>query len=252
VRYNNAEVFRDVTLAVEPGDYIALAGPNGSGKSTLVRAVLGLLEPSEGTASVFGVVPSLFQAWHRIGYVPQRLVSLNPRFPATVKEVVAMGLLAGRTFPRRIGRSDEAAVEKALSLMDITDLRDELIGELSGGQQQRVVIARALINDPELLILDEPATALDPETRERFFGILADLNGRKKTAIVLVTHDIGSAGKYASKLLYFDRKVVFFGTFQEFCGSELMGDFFGEAAQHVICHIEDCDYKKGLARHGTH
>jgi zinc transport system ATP-binding protein len=123
--------------------------------------------------------------------------------------------------------------------MDIGALRDKKIGELSGGQQQRVIIARALINEPELLILDEPTTAVDPETREKFFAVLDDLNRNKNTTVILITHDTGSAGKYASKLLYFDRAVVFYGTFKDFCESPNMARYFGAYSQHLICHRHD-------------
>jgi zinc transport system ATP-binding protein len=111
-----------------------------------------------------------------------------------------------------------------------------MIGDLSGGQQQRVFIARALVNKPELLFLDEPTTALDPETRENFFEVLSDLNRNHKVTVVLVTHDIGTIGKYASKLLYIDRGVIFYGSFDEFCLSGDMTRFFGASSQHLICH----------------
>jgi zinc transport system ATP-binding protein len=101
---------------------------------------------------------------------------------------------------------------------------------------QRVIIARALINEPDLLVLDEPITALDPETRERFFSILSDINKNKKVTIILITHDMGSAGKYASKFLFFDRKIIFYGTFKDFCESESMSEYFGKGSQHLICH----------------
>jgi zinc transport system ATP-binding protein len=111
-----------------------------------------------------------------------------------------------------------------------------LIGELSGGQLQRVLVARAIVNEPDLLILDEPTTALDPETREIFFNTLQKLNKSKNTTIILVTHDMGSIGKYASKLLYLDKSIIFYGSFENFCSSRDMGSYFGEFAQHLICH----------------
>ncbi|MBI5212087.1 MAG: ATP-binding cassette domain-containing protein, partial [Nitrospirae bacterium] len=111
--------------------------------------------------------------------------------------------------------------------------------ELSGGQQQRVIIARAVINEPELLILDEPTTAVDPETREKFFAVIDVLNKNKNTTVMLITHDTGSAGRYASKLLYFDRRVVFYGTFKDFCESTNMAEYFGTGSQHLICHRHD-------------
>ncbi|TAL23213.1 MAG: metal ABC transporter ATP-binding protein [Nitrospirae bacterium] len=239
VRYNSTDVFSGVTLGVNAGDYVALAGHNGSGKSTLIKAMLGLIEPAAGSVKIFGASPSGFINWQKVGYIPQRLVSFSPYFPATVKEVVSMGLLSGKRFPKRLSSGDGDAIDRALSLMDIAALKDKKIGELSGGQQQRVIIARAIINEPELLILDEPTAAVDPETRERFFGIIDGLNKNKNTTVILITHDTGSAGRYASKLLYFDRRVVFYGTFKDFCESTNMAEYFGPGSQHLICHRHD-------------
>ncbi|HSR37242.1 MAG TPA: ATP-binding cassette domain-containing protein, partial [Desulfurivibrionaceae bacterium] len=106
---------------------------------------------------------------------------------------------------------------------------------LSGGQQQRVLLARALVGNPELLIMDEPTTALDPETRENFYALLQQLNDETGTTVILVTHDTGSIGRYASRLLYLDKRVIFDGTFDDFCCSPEMTRFFGEHSQHLIC-----------------
>jgi len=246
VRYNSLEVLRDISLSVNTGDYVALVGPNGSGKTTLIKTILGLVEPSKGSVSLFKSIPSIFQDWHKIGYIPQRLTSSNPYFPAFVKEIVAMGLLPNKKFPRMIKKADSPIVDNALSMLGILHLKNKHIGELSVGQQQRVLIARALINKPELLILDEPTVAIDPEMMERFFNILHELNRDKNTTIILVTHDIGSVGRYASRLLYLDKRVVFFGTFKDFCESEAMTGYFGHTSQHIICHRDDCAYRKGL------
>ncbi len=234
--YNSSKVLNDVTFNITKGDYVGLVGPNGSGKTTLIKTILGLFEPMEGNVSIFGERSWEFKDWHKVGYLPQKLVSFNPHFPATVKEIVALGLLSKKAFPRKIDRNDEMAINKALDLMDISDLKDKLIGELSGGQGQRVLLAKALVNEPDLLILDEPVTALDPETRERFFNILEELNQVNKVTIILVTHDIGTIGKYASKLLYLDKKIIFYGSFEDFCGSDHMTRYFGKFSQHIICH----------------
>jgi len=238
VRYNASDIFNSISFSVEPGDYVALAGPNGSGKSTLIKAILGLIKITAGDVFLFGNHISGFTKWHKIGYIPQKL-AFNPHFPATVKEVVAMGLISKADFPKRIGKSNDAAIERVLSIMDIVDIKKRNIGELSGGQLQRAIIARALINEPELLILDEPTTAVDPDMRERFFSILSDINRNKNVTIVLITHDTGSAGKYASKFLYFDRKIIFYGTFKNFCESRNMAEYFGHVSQHLICHRHD-------------
>ncbi|MEW6116522.1 MAG: metal ABC transporter ATP-binding protein [Nitrospirota bacterium] len=239
LEYKSVEVLSDLTFTVQAGDYIGLVGPNGSGKSTLIKVLLGLVAPSRGDVSMLGSSPSAFKEWRRIGYLPQRISFFNPYFPGTVEEIVGLGLLSQKRFPKRIASSDGERIKKALELMSITGIRHKLIGELSGGQQQRVLIARALVNEPELLILDEPTTALDPETRENFFSLMHHLNKSKGITIILVTHDIGNIGRYASKMLYLDKRIIFYGGFDEFCLSETMARFFGVSSQHLICHRHD-------------
>ncbi len=234
--YNAAEVLQDVSFRVRVGDYIGIVGPNGSGKSTLIKAVLGLVVPSQGVVTLFGAPPDQFRERQKVGYLPQRLKFFNPSFPATVEEIVRLGLLGGKRFPKRREAADDGAVEKTLGYMGIADIRRKLIGELSGGQQQRTLLARALVSNPELLILDEPTTALDPETRENFYKLLHHVNRDHGTTIVLVTHDTWSIGRYASRFLYVDKRIIFDGTFDEFCQSEQMTAFFGADVQHVICH----------------
>ena len=238
-QYNSAEILSNISFRLQGGDYLGIVGPNGSGKSTLIKLTLGLLQPSKGAIKLFGINMTNFADWHKVGYLPQRINSLNPHFPATVREIVGLGLLSAKSYPRRITKNDEKAINNALGLVDILDIKNKLIGELSGGQQQRVLIARALVNEPELLILDEPTTALDPEAREKFFNTLKDLNEHKKVTLIIITHDIGTIGKYASRLLYLDKQVVFYGGFDDFCVSSEMSSYFGEYSQHVICHRHD-------------
>lgn len=234
--YNSMEVLNDISFRVRKGDYLGIVGPNGSGKSTLVRAILGLVQPGRGDITLFGASLPRFSEWRKVGYLPQRLKFFNPNFPGTVEEVVHLGLLAGKRFPKARTKGDDEAVERTLALMGITGIKRRLIGDLSGGQQQRVLLARAMVSEPELLILDEPTTALDPETREHFYTLLRDLNRERNTSVILVTHDTWSIGKYATRFLYLDKKVIFDGTFDEFCRSPEMTGFFGEHAQHQICH----------------
>jgi zinc transport system ATP-binding protein len=238
-QYNSTEILADISFRLQAGDYLGLVGPNGSGKTTLIKLILGLLQPSKGEIVLFGSNLTDFKDWRKVGYLPQKINSFNPHFPATVREIVSLGLLSTKRFPRRIKRNDDMAINNALELVDIIDIKTELIGELSGGQQQRVLIAKALVSEPELLILDEPTTALDPEAREKFFGTLKDLNENRKVTIIIITHDIGTIGKYASRLLYLDKRLIFYGGFDDFCTSSEMANYFGEYSQHVICHRHD-------------
>jgi zinc transport system ATP-binding protein len=237
--YDSTEVLSGISFTIDKGDYIALAGPNGAGKTTLVRVILGLEDKHEGRVEMFGKDSEGFCDWGRIGYLPQEVNVFNPLFPATVKEVVGLGLLSHKSFPKKFRRSDEAKILKALDLMDIVRLKDKLIGALSGGQQQRVFLSRALVSDPELLILDEPSTALDPLTREHFFGLAEKLNKDKGVTLIIITHDTAHIGQYAGKLLYLDKKVIFYGRFTDFCQSKEMEKYFGPFSQHLICHQHD-------------
>jgi zinc transport system ATP-binding protein len=233
--YQGNRVLRDITCAMTAGDYVGVVGPNGSGKSTLMRCILGLNRADQGEVTLFGVPQASFSEWHRIGYLPQGLQLFNPNFPATVEEIVLLGRLSRKRFPRRFDRADREAVTRALELMGIDSMRNRLIGELSGGLRQRALLARALVNEPEILILDEPTTALDPDTRESFYATLQELNRERNTTVLLVTHDSATVGLYASRLLYLDKRIIFYGTFQEFCSSSEMTGVFGHSNQHLIC-----------------
>lgn len=234
--YREGTVLEEISFTVEAGDYVGIVGPNGSGKSTLVQALLGLVPISAGSARLFGSRCDSFSQWGRVGYLPQSLHLLNPIFPASVAETVGLGLLSLKKFPRRLTRHDRAIVDELLNDLDIYDIRAKLIGELSGGQQQRVLLARALVNKPELLILDEPTAALDPETRERFYRMIADINRSRGVTVLLVTHDTGVIGQHASKMLYLDKRMLFYGSFDDFCHSTEMSSLFGEYSQHLMCH----------------
>ena len=234
--YEAAEVITDVSFDIQRGNFVALVGPNGAGKSTLIKVILGLEKNYTGEIKLLETDLKKFSAWKKIGYLPQRVNVFNPLFPATVREAVGLGLLAGKKFPKRFNKNDREKVSNALSFLDIADLEDRPIIELSGGQQQRVFLARALVSDPELLIMDEPSTALDPATRNNFFKLIKKLNQEKKMTIIMITHDTAQAGEYADKLLYLDKSVIFYGDFSDFCHSAEMEKYFGPFSQHLICH----------------
>ncbi|MCM0083993.1 metal ABC transporter ATP-binding protein [Geomonas sp. Red32] len=234
--YHGTEVLKDISFSVRAGDYIGICGPNGSGKSTMIKVILGLLPPLKGDISILGTPQGAFKEWERIGYLPQGLQFFNPHFPAKVEEVIRLGRLSAKKFPKRFNREDTLAVERTMEWMGISGIRGAMIGELSGGLRQRVLLARALVNEPELLVMDEPTTALDPETRESFYKLIFEMNQEKKSTVLLVTHDTATIGKYASHLLYLDKKIIFYGSFDEFCTSPEMTGFFGEHGQHLVCH----------------
>ncbi|MFA6514555.1 MAG: metal ABC transporter ATP-binding protein [Patescibacteria group bacterium] len=239
VRYNQSEVVKDVSFAIVKGDFVGLAGPNGAGKTTLVKAILGLTPITSGSVKLFEEKKEKFNDWSKIGYLPQKSSTINPLFPATVNEVVMLGLLSQKKWPKRIIKKDQVKIDEVLHELGISNLKKRMFFELSGGQQQKVLLARALVSGPELLIFDEPSTALDPESRESFFQLLERLNKKNGIAIILITHDTGYIGKYANKLLYIDKHLIYFGKFSEFCESEKMKSYFGKYEQHLICHQHD-------------
>jgi len=236
IAYGTTDILRNISFRIESGDYLGIVGPNGSGKSTLIRAMLGLVPVTSGEVRLFGQSLAHFSDWQKIGYLPQHLHFANPHFPATVEEIVRLGFIGKNGPKRRIDRSEAAQLEEILTRMGIVELRHQLIGHLSGGQQQRALLARALVARPQLLLLDEPTTALDPETREDFYAIISELNRELGTAIVLITHDTWNIGQYAKRFVYLDKTVIFDGTFAEFCSSEEMTSFFGEHANKTIYH----------------
>jgi zinc transport system ATP-binding protein len=236
IAYGSTDILRDISFQVQTGDYLGIVGPNGSGKSTLIRAMLGLVPVTSGTIRLLGQPLSLFNDWQKIGYLPQRLSFANPHFPATVEEIVRLGFIGKNGPKRRIDASEAQQLEEILARMGIIDLRQQLIGQLSGGQQQRALLARALVGRPALLLLDEPTTALDPETREDFYAIVKELNRDLGTAIILITHDTWNIGQYAKRFVYLDKTVIFDGTFAEFCASAEMTSFFGEHSNKTIYH----------------
>ncbi len=178
---------RDVGLRVPVGSRIALVGHNGAGKSTLLKAAAGLLPVFSGELRIYG--QPVGACHHRVAYLPQR-GEIDWRFPVTVERLVLTGRYVHLGWLRRPGRSDHEIARRALERMGLAALASRQIGQLSGGQQQRVLLARALTQDADLLLLDEPLTAVDAETREAVSGVLADLQAQGKTAVI-ATHDIG-------------------------------------------------------------
>jgi zinc transport system ATP-binding protein len=225
VRYGQYEILTGINFTVPAGDFLAVVGPNGSGKTTLIKALVGLVPAAAGKI--------VFVSGLRLGYLPQKAAYADPRFPAVVREIVASGLLTRRPFPRRLGAHDRQQIDDTLSLLQIEDIADKRIGRLSGGQQQRVHLARAMVDNPSLLILDEPTGALDPRSRECFYATLAHLNSHHNVTIIIVTHDSHSIGQYAASILFLDRKVLFHGPMAGFEAEARQDHYFGMHGEHA-------------------
>lgn len=187
--YQQKQILKDISFSVKERDFIGLIGTNGAGKTTMLRLIVGLLKPTSGTISLFGEPMSSFKAWEKIGYVPQKN-NLNPLFPATVREVVLSGLIGKRKWFGMYSKEEQLKCNDALMAMGVEDLANKRIGQLSGGQQQRVFLARALINNPSLLILDEPTIGIDAQTQESFFHMIKHMHQHHNITFVMVSHDM--------------------------------------------------------------
>lgn len=187
--YGRNQVLNDVSFTVKNGEFIGVIGPNGSGKSTLMNLIIGKLKPSSGQIYILGKSAQSFKQKHLIGYVPQRSFSFNISFPASVSEVVEMGLYASIGLFKKLNPQHRKKAEDALKLVDMFDYKDTLIGNLSGGQMQRVFIARCIVSDPQILILDEPTVGIDARSERSLFELLEKLN-KSGITIIMVTHDI--------------------------------------------------------------
>jgi zinc transport system ATP-binding protein len=209
--YGRTPVLDCVSLTVDAGEFVALAGPNGSGKSTLIRILLGLLRPEAGTVRMLGAEPSRLGDRWRIGYVPQR-VPATDLLPVTVSEVVAAGRLPRRGWWRRPDARDREAVAEALAVVALEHRAGDRLAALSGGQQQRALIAKALVAEPDLLILDEPVAGVDAESQTRFRDALVALTKQRGAAVLLVSHELGAVADDLDRLIVLRAgKVVFDG-----------------------------------------
>ena len=198
--YNAEPVLQDVSLDIRRGDFLAVIGPNGGGKTTLVKLMLGILKPERGTIRIFGSQPR--KAASRIGYVPQD-IHVNRGFPISVQDVVRMGRIKGGGGWRPFSKNDRFNVRKALERMEMWHFRSRRMDDLSGGQRQRVFLARALVSEPEILILDEPMSSVDTKGQSDFYDFLLDLN--KTVTIVLVSHDAMVLSSHAKSVACVNR-----------------------------------------------
>ena len=208
VRYEDFSALERITLTVRFGEALGVVGPNGSGKSTLLKTLAGLLLPSSGELRVLGSRPRLLPPGS-IAYVPQ-IEAVDWTFPATVWDVVAMGRFARLPFWQRFGAPDRVAVRNALAAVGVENLADRHIAHLSGGQQQRVFVARAIAQEPNLLLLDEPTTGVDAATEETLRRLV-----RSQVAgglpVVMTTHDLDRVAEWFDRLLVLDRRVLALG-----------------------------------------
>ncbi|MDQ0218288.1 metal ABC transporter ATP-binding protein [Peribacillus cavernae] len=210
-KYARDSVLEQVSLKVPEGAFLALVGPNGSGKSTLLKLILGLLRIQTGTIKLFGEDIRQFTNWDKIGFVSQKANSFNSGFPASVLEVVQSGLTKKIGLFKFPGKEHRKKVLEALESVGMLDFKDRNVGELSGGQQQRIFIARALVSEPELLILDEPTVGVDSKNVHQFYELLEVLNKNMGITLILVTHDVGTVTNIVTHVACLNKRLHFHG-----------------------------------------
>ncbi|UOR13419.1 metal ABC transporter ATP-binding protein [Halobacillus amylolyticus] len=234
-KYDKEWVVRDVDLSIDKGQFLGLVGPNGSGKSTLIKLMLGLVKPDEGNIRLFGSKLRHFNKWQEVGFVSQKANSFNSGFPATVLEVVKTGLVSRIGAFRFFNRKHKEKAIEALRVVEMEEYAYDSIGELSGGQQQRVFIARALVSDPSLLILDEPTVGVDAKHVTDFYDLLAKLNSEQGISLLMVTHDIGTITEHATHVVCMNKTVHFHGASEEYkeFDDEALNRLYGHSVQQL-------------------
>jgi zinc transport system ATP-binding protein len=216
--YGHADpVLRDVNLAIEAGEFVAIAGPNGGGKTTLVRLVLGLEQPTRGTALLFGEPAHRFSRRENVGYLAQRS-QVGVDAPATVFEVVAAGRVSRKRFLGPLRADDKAVVDEAIERVGLASLARTPVTRLSGGQQQRAFIAKALAREPSLLVLDEPTTGVDVESQEALAALLDRLQRELRATVLYVSHEFGAVERYVERVVLVRGGIVFDGRTEELPG----------------------------------
>lgn len=223
VTYHKRPVLYGIDLAVSPGRLIGILGPNGAGKSTLIKAVMGLLKPASGWVKIFG--HPYAEQCHRVGYVPQR-ESVDWDFPVNVMDVVLMGRYGKAGLFRRPSKHDREVAADALDKVKMLPYARRQIGNLSGGQQQRVFLARALAQESDLYLMDEPFVGVDAATEAAIIEILRELKSRGKTLLV-VHHDLPSAKAYFDDLILLNMRLVAFGATSEVFTPEMLQTTYG-------------------------
>lgn len=238
--YGDKTVLKNVNLNIERGTFMGLVGPNGGGKTTLIKIILGLLKPDSGQIYLLNEPIEKFKDWNRIGFVSQKANTFNKGFPATVFEVVAMGLTAKIGYFKFMKKRDKERVLQAIAQVGMEEYAFQNIGNLSGGQQQRVFIARAIVSDPQLLILDEPTVGVDYKNVERFYHLLHELNHKEKITMLLVTHDTGAMTKYATNVACLNQTLHFHGKPAEYSAlsTDQLSEIYGHPVQ-VVVHDHD-------------
>lgn len=223
VAYNQKPVLYGIDVEVKEGSLVGIIGPNGAGKSTLIKTVMGMMKPEDGYIKIFGEPGK--KAITRVGYVPQR-ESVDWDFPVTAMDVVLMGRFGHTRWYKRVSKRDRLFAAECLEQMDMLPYADRQIGNLSGGQQQRVFLARALAQQSDLYLMDEPFEGVDAVTEKAIIGLLKNLRDQKKT-LMIVHHDLSTAQEYFDQLLLLNLRMVAYGKTADVFTNELLQRTYG-------------------------
>jgi zinc transport system ATP-binding protein len=231
--YSGNLVLNNISFSIGEGDILGMIGPNGAGKTTLFSCMLGLLDDYMGTIKIFGedIKNKNSKVFKSIGYIPQKK-TIEQNFPATVEEIVSLGI----TITGKISREKIAS---ALETVGLLVQKDRRVGELSGGQQQRVLIAKAMVNSPKLLILDEPVTGIDLETQNKFYSLLRKLNQENKITIIWASHDLDAVNKLATSVACINRSMFFHGKTHEFFENPDLLKAYSESSMQAHMHLHN-------------
>ncbi|NWJ43874.1 metal ABC transporter ATP-binding protein [Marine Group I thaumarchaeote] len=226
VDYSGIKALEDISFGIAEGDFLGIIGPNGAGKSTLFQCMLGLRTQYDGTIKFFGQdIRDSRKYLSQVGFVPQKPV-VDRNFPATIREVLSMSQ----------NSNDPKKVDEALQKVWMHELADRRIGDLSVGQQQRVFIAKALVNSPKILVLDEPVTGIDQYNQDLFFQILGELNTKEKISIIWASHDLDAVERLASKVACLNKTLFFHGVSEEFFSDDEMLKKYSETSMQMHMH----------------
>jgi len=213
VNFNGHSVLREINFEISKGEIIAVVGPNGAGKTTLFRAMLGMVQ-FEGEISILGKTPK--KALNKVSYVPQKF-QFDKSFPLKVRELLELS----------VRRRDYGKVREVIESVGMSEQQNKLIGQLSGGQIQRVLIARALLNSPEIIFLDEPTMGVDMEGEKGFYEIIRNLNSSQKATILMITHEINMVYQYASQVICLNRDIYCYGLPKDAITDEILKKLYG-------------------------
>jgi zinc transport system ATP-binding protein len=233
--YSGNLVLDNISFTIDEGDILGIIGPNGAGKTTLFSCMLGLLDDYTGTIKILGddIKKKNGKVFKSIGYIPQKK-TIEQNFPATVEEIVSLGITT-----TTIGKTSKEKIALALETVGLLAQKDRRVGELSGGQQQRVLIAKAMVNNPKLLILDEPVTGIDLEMQNKFYLLLKRLNQENNITIIWASHDLDAVNRFATSVACINRSMFFHGKAYEFFENPDLLKAYSESSMQAHMHLHN-------------